>query len=92
MTKIAFGRLKGRWRCLLKRNDTSQRYLVQIVAACCILHNVCEVHHDGFDDNWQVTSAGQTAVSGSTSTQVPSQSSVRAAAIREALVAYFDSH
>ena len=77
VTEIAFGRLKGRWRCLLKRNDTSQRYLLQIVAACCILHNVCEVHHDGFDDNWQVTSADQTAVSGSTSTQDSSQSSVR---------------
>ena len=92
MTVIAFGWLKGRWRCLLKRNDTSQQYLVQIVAACCILHNVCEVHHDGFDDNWQVTSADRTAVSGSTSTQVASQSSVRAAAIHKALVAYFDSH
>ena len=46
MTENAFGRLKGRWQCLLKRNDTDLKYVVQQVAACCILHHVCEIHSD----------------------------------------------
>ena len=93
VTEIAFGRLKGRWRCLLKRNDTGQQYLVQVVAACCILHNICEVHNDGFDENWQVMSADDGTVSGSESAQVSqTQSSPRAVAIREALITYFETH
>ena len=36
----AYGRLKGRWRTLLKRNDTSVHDLLKLVAACCVLHNM----------------------------------------------------
>jgi hypothetical protein len=52
----AFGRLKGRWKCLAKRNDTTVQFLSTQVAACCILHNVCEVHGDSFDEDWRHTS------------------------------------
>ena len=38
----AFGRLKCRFRCLLKRNDTSLEKLPFKIAACCTLHNICE--------------------------------------------------
>lgn len=38
----AFGRLKARWRCLLKRNDHNISKITQVVTACCILHNICE--------------------------------------------------
>ena len=31
----AFGRLKGRWRCLLKRNDMSLERVPTVIAACC---------------------------------------------------------
>ena len=37
----AYGRLKGRWQCLLKRNNIS-------VATCCVLHNICESNGDAF--------------------------------------------
>ena len=40
----AYGRLKGRWRCLLKRLDVNVCDVPQLVAACCVLHNICEIH------------------------------------------------
>jgi len=38
----AFGRLKGRWRCLQKRTEVKVEDLPVILGACCVLHNVCE--------------------------------------------------
>ena len=52
VVECAFGRLKGCWRCLLKRNDTNLSFLPTLVTSCCILHNLCEVHSDGFNDDW----------------------------------------
>ncbi|CAH1233173.1 Hypp622 [Branchiostoma lanceolatum] len=48
--ECAFGRLKGRWRCLSKRIDVDLDRVPTIVAACCVLHNVCEVHGEQFDE------------------------------------------
>ena len=48
----AYGRLKGRWRCLLKRLDVSVRDVPELVSACCVLHNICEVHGESFDEGW----------------------------------------
>ena len=42
----AFGRLKGRWRSLMKRNDCDVKYVPNLVTACCVLHNLCEMHGD----------------------------------------------
>ena len=47
-----FGRLKGRWRRLLKRNDMSLNNIPTIIAACCVLHNICEKNRDRYDDSW----------------------------------------
>lgn len=49
---VAFGRLRGRWRCLTKRNDTDVSFLPTLIAACCTLHNVCEARGDAFQACW----------------------------------------
>ena len=48
----AFGRLKARWRRLLKPNDMLIENVPNLVAACCVLHNICEIHGEAFDNDW----------------------------------------
>ena len=52
MVEIAFGRLKARWRRLSKQIDMDIDNIPHIITACCVLHNVCEVHGDSFNDEW----------------------------------------
>ena len=47
-----FGRLKGRWRRLMKHIDMDINNVPHIITACCILHNLCEVHGDAFNELW----------------------------------------
>ena len=46
----ALGRFKGRFRCLLKRNDNTLKYLPVKIAACCVPHNICEARGDDFKE------------------------------------------
>ena len=57
----AFGRLKGRWRRLLKRNDMHHSQVKLLVAACCILHNFCETQEEQFYDAWLTDSEHENA-------------------------------
>jgi hypothetical protein len=47
-----FGRLKGRWRCLLKKNEYTLDKIHNVVVACCILHNICQVHKEPYRRRW----------------------------------------
>uniref|UniRef100_A0A8D2JEF5 DDE Tnp4 domain-containing protein n=1 Tax=Varanus komodoensis TaxID=61221 RepID=A0A8D2JEF5_VARKO len=49
----AFGRLKGRWRCLLKRLDVAERNVPLVVVACCVLHNLCERRGEAMQGGWE---------------------------------------
>lgn len=49
----AFGRLKGRWRCLMKRIDIHTiPDVINIIAACIVLHNYHEVHDNLNIQEW----------------------------------------
>ena len=82
--------LNGMWRSLLKRNIVRIEYMTTFVTACCIFHNVCEVHHGNFDDQWL-----DEEVQSSCTTLTPvsnSPSSATANAIRHALYDHIDRH
>jgi hypothetical protein len=49
VAKRAFCRLKGRWRFLQRRTEVKLQELPAVLRACCVLHNVCEMHQEGFD-------------------------------------------
>lgn len=51
----AFGRLKGRWRCLLKRLDVNPTFVPEVVLACTILHNFVEEQKETYIDGWSLT-------------------------------------
>lgn len=56
VVEIAFGCLKARWRRLIKQNDMIVRNVPNvIIAAACVLHNMCEIHGDAFDESWFMT-------------------------------------
>ncbi|XP_029923749.1 putative nuclease HARBI1 [Myripristis murdjan] len=55
----AFGRLKGRWKCLSKRNDCNIEVVKDMVETCCVLHNLCEKNTDAFLPEWKTVDQPQ---------------------------------
>ena len=84
----AFGRLKGRWRCLLKRMDFKLENVPHAVSACIVLHNMCELYGDNFLEEWTDHS--------STGSLVPPPAptfsgSIQASDIRDAIMQHLSS-
>ncbi|XP_065064659.1 uncharacterized protein LOC135690898 [Rhopilema esculentum] len=46
----AFGILKARWRCLIKRLDNRTSNVVEVIITCCVLLNICEENGDEMED------------------------------------------
>ena len=90
VVECAFGRLKGRWRSLLKRNDVRIDHMTTLVTACCILHNMCEVHQDNFDSDW-LDDEVQASSSASSAASTTTPSNATAVSIRNALCDYIDN-
>ena len=84
---MAFGRLKEWWRRLNKKIDMHVNNVPNVVLACCILHNVCEIHGDEFNEEWledlDLVQLDDTHVS--TTTQ-------DGGTVRDLLVNYFEHH
>lgn len=53
----AFAQLKGRWRCLQKKSDINILMMPRVIAACCVLHNICEYQDDRFLPEWNTETA-----------------------------------
>ena len=83
----AYGRLKGRWRCLQKRLDISVCDVPKFVVACVVLHNVCEVHGEAFDEDWMESIESGSDVSESDFGSSQSESGEN---IRQALTSFFN--
>ena len=72
--KSAFERLKGRWRCLLKRMYYYIKNVPNVIAACVTLHNLCEILGDQCRDEWFTTDSSLSShLCGSTTSAVPSR-------------------
>lgn len=45
-------RLRSRFLILSQMMDLSYKIVPQIIAACCIIHNICEKFEDPFLERW----------------------------------------
>lgn len=87
----AYGRLKARWRRLLKRNDMHVDHIPTVVAAACILHNLCEIHGEHFNDTW-LQEISDSNYSQPPTVAIRDGSSNQPKRVRDALVHYFRSN
>ncbi|XP_033102402.1 protein ALP1-like [Anneissia japonica] len=82
----AFGQLKGRWRILLRRNDTQLQKVPKLVTACCVLHNFCIQTNEEYNEEWDDHDE-DVQPENEENNNVPGTS---AADMRTALLAYFN--
>ena len=86
VVETAFGRLKGRWRCLMKRNDCKVEMVKKMVLTCCVLHNICEEYGDRFSEDTDIIHMNmQPPVRA-----LPDQGQQEGADVRAALMRYFN--
>ena len=81
----AFGRLKGRWRCLLNQMDFKLENVPAVVATCVVLHNMCEMYGDNFCDEWASPQSAQSTDSRATTARNDSRSAMIRNAIKDYL-------
>ena len=79
----SYGRLRGRWRCLLKRLDVDVRVVPELVAASCVLHNIYKLHGDAFNE---IETESLESIQCNVSSTPPSHSAID---IRNAFMSHF---
>ncbi|XP_040069805.1 uncharacterized protein LOC120842708 [Ixodes scapularis] len=89
----AFGRLKARFRIILKRMEMRIDHVNTVVRACCTLHNICEMLNDGAEKQW-VDAARKIEENAKREQPMHRTKATEdgADAVRDALVAYFEAN
>ncbi|XP_054589578.2 uncharacterized protein [Nothobranchius furzeri] len=86
--EIAFGRLKSRFRVLLKRSDFHFTFTPYVVATCCALHNFCEMEKEHVNPRWAEEATSVERLFPQPVSQVNRADNSAASAIRRALTDY----
>ena len=81
----AFGRLKGRWRCLLKQMDMQVCNVTNVVASCVVLHKICELYGDHCRDEWVVDTSTTQSPAGTSAYSLSATPNSTATSIRDAI-------
>ena len=55
VVEAAFGQLKGRWRVLFRKNESSPTEVKMTALTCVILHNICIEKEDTISKNLDLT-------------------------------------
>nr|XP_054597199.1 uncharacterized protein LOC129163470 [Nothobranchius furzeri] len=86
--EIAFGRLKSRFRVLLKRSDFHFTFTPYVVATCCALHNFCEMEKEHVNPSWAEEATSVERLFPQPVSQVNRADNSAPSAIRRALTDY----
>lgn len=88
----AFGRLKGRWRCLATRLEVAEENIIPVVVGSVVLHNICENRgHALVSGPWTQDGVWDQAPEGQLKFPTSPQDEQEGNLVREALVDYFTS-
>ena len=52
ITEEAYGRIKGRWRILMRISESKKTTTKKMALACFVLHNLCIDMDDPAASNW----------------------------------------
>ncbi|CAM4388262.1 unnamed protein product [Lepidochelys olivacea] len=89
VVECAFGHLKGHWRSLLTRSDLNEINIPIVIAACCVLHNLCESKGKTFMAGWEADANHLAAEYAQPDTRAVRRAQQEALRIRETLKTSF---